>query len=150
MSAEPILLDLMNALTDLLKPKPAGYGATALRILGKLGGRNRRYLSKPKEMLSPPKHSSNTNNYQQGASNNENDAYNSMNIENGMTIGFLWDPLQPKCTGSLEMDKFVRLSLTFLQRHIQLPDADDNDTAKHESKTTPIETKKDIKKQLQV
>lgn len=42
----------MTALCDNLRPTPFHYGAIALRLLGKLGGRNRRFLSEP--MLLPP------------------------------------------------------------------------------------------------
>ncbi|TRM67802.1 FAT domain-containing protein [Schizophyllum amplum] len=43
-----VLRELMEALHDLLKPRPANHVAahTAIRILGKLGGRNRRLLAK--------------------------------------------------------------------------------------------------------
>uniref|UniRef100_D8PQ42 Non-specific serine/threonine protein kinase n=1 Tax=Schizophyllum commune (strain H4-8 / FGSC 9210) TaxID=578458 RepID=D8PQ42_SCHCM len=43
-----VLRELMEALHDLLKPRPANhvFAHTAIRILGKLGGRNRRLLTK--------------------------------------------------------------------------------------------------------
>lgn len=47
-----VLADMMTALCDNLRPTPFHYGAIALRLLGKLGGRNRRFLSEP--MLLPP------------------------------------------------------------------------------------------------
>ncbi|CAN0536412.1 unnamed protein product, partial [Ectocarpus sp. 12 AP-2014] len=42
----------MTALCANLRPAPFHYGTIALRLLGKLGGRNRRFLSEP--MLLPP------------------------------------------------------------------------------------------------
>lgn len=47
-----VLADVMTALCDNLRPAPFHYGTIALRLLGKLGGRNRRFLSEP--MLLPP------------------------------------------------------------------------------------------------
>ena len=85
MSAEPILLNLMDALTDLLKPKPAAYGTTALRILGKLGGKNREYLLRPKETLNVTEATS-------SSAANGVDTQVLDDSENGMTIKFQWDP----------------------------------------------------------
>lgn len=45
----------MTALCDNLRPASFFYGAIALRLLGKLGGRNRRFLSEP--MLLPQSNS---------------------------------------------------------------------------------------------
>ena len=42
----------MTALCDNLRPAPFHYGTIALRLLGKLGGRNRRFLSEPMQL--PP------------------------------------------------------------------------------------------------
>ncbi|GAB5370731.1 hypothetical protein AAMO2058_001518200 [Amorphochlora amoebiformis] len=39
-----VLSDLMRALCALLRPHPSPFGVTALSVLGKLGGRNRRFL----------------------------------------------------------------------------------------------------------
>lgn len=49
---DQVLADVMTALCDNLRPAPFHYGTIALRLLGKLGGRNRRFLSEP--MLLPP------------------------------------------------------------------------------------------------
>ena len=40
----PVMRSLLLALTKQLQPAPYPFGAVALRILGKLGGRNRQYL----------------------------------------------------------------------------------------------------------
>ncbi|CAM9587146.1 unnamed protein product, partial [Hapterophycus canaliculatus] len=53
MSHDPnVLADVMTALCDNLRPAPFHYGTIALRLLGKLGGRNRRFLSEPMKL--PP------------------------------------------------------------------------------------------------
>ena len=39
-----VLSELMRALCALLRPRPSPFGVTALTVLGKLGGRNRRFL----------------------------------------------------------------------------------------------------------
>jgi hypothetical protein len=39
-----VLSDLMRSLCALLRPLPSPFGSTALNVLGKLGGRNRRFL----------------------------------------------------------------------------------------------------------
>jgi transformation/transcription domain-associated protein len=41
------MTDLLNALCNNLRPHPFPYGTLALRILGKLGGRNRLFLAQP-------------------------------------------------------------------------------------------------------
>jgi transformation/transcription domain-associated protein len=41
------MTDLLNALCNNLRPHPFPYGTAALRLLGKLGGRNRLFLSQP-------------------------------------------------------------------------------------------------------
>lgn len=48
----PVLRDLMGALHQLLKPIPANrsHANAALKILGKLGGRNRRFLEVDKQL----------------------------------------------------------------------------------------------------
>ena len=40
----PVLNELMRSLTALLRPLPSPFGQTALSVLGKLGGRNRRFF----------------------------------------------------------------------------------------------------------
>ena len=40
----PQLTELMTALSKHLRPAPYPYGMLALRVLGKMGGRNRRFL----------------------------------------------------------------------------------------------------------
>ncbi|CAN0327664.1 unnamed protein product, partial [Scytosiphon promiscuus] len=51
MSHDPnVLADVMTALCDNLRPAPFHYGTIALRLLGKLGGRNRRFLSEPMKL----------------------------------------------------------------------------------------------------
>lgn len=42
-----VLTDLMTALCNHLRPAPYPFGMLALRLLGKLGGRNRRFLKEP-------------------------------------------------------------------------------------------------------
>jgi hypothetical protein len=42
-----VLTDIMCALCDNLRPTPFPYGTIALRLLGKLGGRSRRFISEP-------------------------------------------------------------------------------------------------------
>lgn len=46
---EPVVSDVFNALFKLLKPQPYNHqiSHTAVRILGKLGGRNRRFITPP-------------------------------------------------------------------------------------------------------
>ncbi|BFZ59893.1 transcription-associated protein 1 [Saitoella coloradoensis] len=48
----PVIYDLMQALWDHLKPLPHNHqhSHTTLRILGKLGGRNRRFLNEPPKL----------------------------------------------------------------------------------------------------
>jgi transformation/transcription domain-associated protein len=41
---QAVLDELMRSLCALLRPNPSPFGATALNVLGKLGGRNRRFL----------------------------------------------------------------------------------------------------------
>ena len=94
MSRKPILLDLMGALTDLLKPKPANYGTTALRILGKMGGKNRIYLTNPVEFEILE------------------------DVNPGLAFSFNFNGAERSGTNSvLKMDKFVDLSTAFLQKH---------------------------------
>ena len=47
LSENNILLDLMTALTDHLRPAPYPYGLLTLRLLGKLGGKNRLWIGEP-------------------------------------------------------------------------------------------------------
>lgn len=49
---EPVVGDVMKALFDLLKPQPFNHqiSHTTVRILGKLGGRNRRFIETPKDL----------------------------------------------------------------------------------------------------
>ena len=42
-----VLCDLMRSLCSLLRPSPSPFGTMALNVLGKLGGRNRRFLYLP-------------------------------------------------------------------------------------------------------
>ena len=46
----PLHVDLMAALTGLLRPQPAPHGLDALRVLGKLGGRARRWMAAPPQL----------------------------------------------------------------------------------------------------
>ena len=95
-SQKSILLGLMAALTDLLKPKPALYGNTAMRILGKMGGQNRLYLTKPLEFQL------------------DEDA------DTGMVVEFEWGTSEERSPpGSLKMDKFVNFSVGFLNKHFE-------------------------------
>ena len=41
------LTELMTALSNHLRPAPYPYGLLTMRLLGKLGGRNRRFLREP-------------------------------------------------------------------------------------------------------
>lgn len=52
----PIMDDLMTALWDHLKPSPYNHfhSHTTMRILGKLGGRNRKFLNHPPELSYKP------------------------------------------------------------------------------------------------
>ena len=52
----PVIDELMSALWDHLKPAPYSHfhSHTTMRILGKLGGRNRRFLSRPPELIYQP------------------------------------------------------------------------------------------------
>ncbi|KAK4997496.1 transcription-associated protein 1, partial [Elasticomyces elasticus] len=52
----PVIDDLMAALWDHLKPNPYSHfhSHTTLRILGKLGGRNRKFLTRPPELTYQP------------------------------------------------------------------------------------------------
>jgi transformation/transcription domain-associated protein len=57
----PVITDLMTALRSHLKPSSAGgtlHAHLVVRILGKLGGRNRQYLSEPSTLKydAPPEH----------------------------------------------------------------------------------------------
>ena len=56
--------------------------------------------------------------------------------ENGMTITYQWDPQRPGTRAELKMDKFARLSLKFLKRHIQSPSLS-TEQAKNIEKGTP-------------
>ncbi|KAG0682333.1 transcription-associated protein 1 [Kluyveromyces marxianus] len=49
---EPVVGDVIKALFDLLKPQPFNHqiSHTTVRILGKLGGRNRRFIEAPKDL----------------------------------------------------------------------------------------------------
>lgn len=49
---EPVVDDVLKALFDLLKPQPFNHqiSHTTVRILGKLGGRNRRFIETPKDL----------------------------------------------------------------------------------------------------
>lgn len=49
---EPVVEPVINALFKLLKPQPFNHqlSHTAVRILGKLGGRNRRFLKPPSDL----------------------------------------------------------------------------------------------------
>lgn len=49
---EPVIEDVMKALFSLLNPQPFNHtiSHTAVRILGKLGGRNRRFLKPPSDL----------------------------------------------------------------------------------------------------
>ena len=42
---EPVMPELIQALLSHLKTQPHAYGSAAIRILAKLGGKNRRYLT---------------------------------------------------------------------------------------------------------
>ena len=85
--------DLMNALTNLLRPSPMVYGEVAMRVLGKLGGRNRRFLVKPQ----PQKM--------------QHHAYS------GLEARFYWGPSLGNSAENLSLDKFIELSSAFLERH---------------------------------
>eukprot|EP00939_MAST-03C_sp_MAST-3C-sp1_P004697 g4697.t1 len=50
MSTQPLLSELMKALCDLLRPGASVHSALAIRLLGKLGGRNRWFLKKFSEV----------------------------------------------------------------------------------------------------
>ena len=49
----PVIDDLMSALWDHLKPTPYSHfhSHTTMRILGKLGGRNRKFMNRPPELI---------------------------------------------------------------------------------------------------
>lgn len=47
-----VLLELMTSLSKHLQPAPYPYGLLTLRLLGKLGGKNRRFLREPFEQRS--------------------------------------------------------------------------------------------------
>lgn len=52
----PVIDELMSALWDHLKPNPYSHfhAHTTMRILGKLGGRNRKFMSRPPELQYKP------------------------------------------------------------------------------------------------
>lgn len=50
LSARTGQADLLSALCCLLRPPPAKHGGDALRLLGKLGGKNRLFLDQPPEL----------------------------------------------------------------------------------------------------
>eukprot|EP00941_MAST-03F_sp_MAST-3F-sp1_P001870 g1870.t1 len=50
MSTQPLLSELMEALCDLLKASSVPHKALALKLLGKLGGRNRQFLRNPRTL----------------------------------------------------------------------------------------------------
>ena len=52
----PVISDLMTALWDHLRPNPYNHfhAHTTMRILGKLGGRNRKFLNEPPELTYQP------------------------------------------------------------------------------------------------
>lgn len=52
LSRRQVLTEVMSALCDNLRPAPFHYGTIALRLLGKLGGRNRRFLNESMKLPS--------------------------------------------------------------------------------------------------
>jgi len=50
-----LFTDLMQALSRHLKPAPYPYGLLSLRLLGKLGGKNRRFLREPMDVCTEEK-----------------------------------------------------------------------------------------------
>lgn len=88
----PVMTELMNALWSHLKPLPYNqqHSHAALRILGKLGGRNRRMLKKPPQLTFSPR------------------------TEDGVSVEVVFDPNSTPYT--LPLDKCLDVAVKTLAR----------------------------------
>ena len=116
MNKENILHSLMKALTSLLKPSPVPYGETAMRVLGKLGGRNRKYLNKPltQKITTNTTHGLNISfNWSNGNHNTTNSSTTSKTTTSNASDS------QNKSLkeGTLEMNTFIELCTAFMNTH---------------------------------
>ena len=93
--SEAIENELMNALTNLLKPSPMAYGEIAMRVLGKLGGSSRQFLIRP-QVQKMHKHT-----------------------KDGLEACFNWGASLGNSAEKVSLDKFIELSSAFLERHFK-------------------------------
>ena len=125
----PIMDDLMTALWDHLKPAPYHHfhAHTTMRILGKLGGRNRKFLNHPPELSFKPYSDDEPSIDLRLVGSNKDRAYP---IETGIDVALSQLMEESKSTGSTPNDlhykhqafKLVSSQLKLLIGYDNLPD----------------------------
>lgn len=112
LEAKPVYRPLMAALCSLLKPPPAPSGSDALRVMGKMGGLNRRFLALPQPQV-----------------------YNE-NVRDAVTIQAQWKAavdMNMPAEFSLSLDEPLQLMVDILRQYHVMRNAEDSESTPQES-----------------